>query len=226
MIRRLRIILIVLIVIAALALVFEATRPYRPDNPLDSYIDNLIGRDTDDFEDDYYKPVYIELPVGAELDGLIQITEDRKSYVSDDMTLIIPSLELNRTVQAGTTQKQLKLGPGLFEASGMPHETGANVSIAGHRSMNMFYHLDKLGSGDRIQLVYKSYIFDYVFYDSKVVLPTDWSVINEQGFDCCTLITCTPIGEANKRLVVRFKLESAEPEPAPPPPLPGVAAEG
>jgi LPXTG-site transpeptidase (sortase) family protein len=47
-----------------------------------------------------------------------------------------------------------------------------------------------------------------VFSDRKDVVPTDWSVITNQGFACCTLITCTPVRIANMRMVVRFELES------------------
>jgi len=72
----------------------------------------------------------------------------------------------------------------------------------------MFYYLDRIGAGDRIYVFYDSKIYTYVFHDRDEVLPTDWSVISEQGYDCVTLITCTPIRVADKRMVVRFILES------------------
>lgn len=205
MIFRIRIILFIFIAVAAVAVIYEATRPYRPGNLIDGYIDDLIGRDIHVADDD--QPVYIELPAGADLDGFIPITGERQDYKDGSMTLIIPSLDFSQAVSDGTSQADLKRGPGLFEASGMPGVADANVSIAGHRSHNMFYYLDRLGIDDRIQIVYGPYIYTYVFYDSTVVLPTDWKVISGQDFDCCTLITCTPIVEANKRLVVRFMLE-------------------
>jgi len=205
MIFRIRVILFILIAVAVAVLVFEATRPYRPGNLIDSYIDDLIGRDIS--VADEYHPVYIELPADADLNGFIPISEERQGYKDGDMTLIIPSLDFSQAVSDGTSQADLKRGPGLFEASGMPGVADANVSIAGHRSHNMFYYLDRLGAGDNMQIVYGSYVFTYVYYDTEVILPSDWSVISEQGFACCTLITCTPIVEANKRLVVRFMLE-------------------
>jgi hypothetical protein len=42
---RLRPLLAALIILAAAALVSELTRPYRPDNPVDDFIDRSIGRD-------------------------------------------------------------------------------------------------------------------------------------------------------------------------------------
>jgi LPXTG-site transpeptidase (sortase) family protein len=100
---------------------------------------------------------------------------------------------------------------GLFEYSNMPGEGDRNVSIAGHRSRGVFCDLDKPGEGDRAHLVYGANIYTYVFLDRNVVPPTDWSVITNQGFSCCTLVTCTPIRVADKRMIVRFELEKIEP---------------
>jgi len=209
MIRRLRMILLALIIISTIAVIFEFTRPYRPDNPIDGYIDELVGRQPVEEENAYEEfPIYIELPSDADLEGLIPVSEGRLGYDEGEMTLVIPSLDFRQTVLTGTSQAALKKGPGLFESSGMPGQPGANVSIAGHRNRETFYFLDRLGKDDRLQIIYESFIYTYVYYDRSVVLPTEWEVLSEQGFDACTLITCTPIGVADKRLVVRFILES------------------
>jgi len=206
-----RVLLYVLTTVAAMAVVFEATRPFRSDNRIDRFVDGLVDRSlADAAAENESAPVYFELPADSELDGFLVVSAERQKYNDDEMTLIIPSLDFNQAVRAGTSQAQLKIGPGLFEASGMPGEADANVSIAAHRSHGQFYYLDQLDVGDRIYIVYNSQIYTYVFYDRKDVLPSDWSVISGQGFDSCTLITCTPIIEANKRMVVRFVLESVE----------------
>jgi len=209
MIRRIRILLFVLISIVAIALIFEVTRPYRPDNPIDSFVDGVIGRRVGSagLADDGH-PEYIILPADSELEGFLPVSDGRQGYQDDEMTLVIPILDKRLPVKAGTLYSQLSEGPGLFESSGMPGEPDANVSIAGHRTRDAFYYLDRLGIGSRIELIYNSSVFTYVFYDSNIVLPSEWSVIADQGFECCTLITCTPIGVANRRLVVRFVLES------------------
>jgi len=210
MIRRVRLLLIILIIVTAGAAVFEITRPFRYDNPVDSLVDEIIGRNRNGAGvGDEEFPVYIELPSDAELDGQLQVSAERFGYANDEMTLTIPSLDFSGTVQTGTSQTALKNGPGLFESSGMPGEPGANVSIAGHRNRDTFYYLDRLKENDRVYLTYNSYVYTYVFYDRSIVLPSDWYVISGQGFEACTLITCTPIGAADKRMVVRFILESA-----------------
>jgi len=210
MIRRIRKILLILIFIVAVAVIFELTRPYRPDNPVDGFVDGMIGRSPLEDEIADESPIYIQLPADADLDGLIPVSEERLWYDSGVMTLIIPSLDFDGPVQAGTSRAALKRGPGLFESSGMPGQPGANVSIAGHRTRSAFYYLNRLRKEDRIYLIYNSFIYTYVFYDRSVVHPTQWDVISEQGFDACTLITCTPIGVADKRMVVRFILESVD----------------
>jgi len=215
MIRRVRLLLIILIIVTAGAVIFEITRPYRYDNPIDSLVDEMIGRSRagEDAGDEEF-PVYIELPSDADLNGQIQVSEERLEYVNDEMTLIVPSIGFSGAVQAGTSRAALKNGPGLFESSGIPGQPGANVSIAGHRTRDTFYYLDRVGEEDRVYIIYNSYIYTYVYYDRNIVLPSDWHVISGQGFDACTLITCTPVRVADKRLVVRFILESITEESA------------
>ena len=208
-IRRIRTILIVLIILTALAAVFEITRPYRPENQIDDIVDKLIGREILGYgEDGEDFPVYIEIPSGADIEGFKPVSEERLEYDDGVMRLIIPALDFDKVVQDGTSQAALKKGPGLFESSAMPGQQGANVSIAGHRNRENFYFLDRLKEGDRIYLIYDSNVYTYIYYDRDVVLPSRWDVISEQGFEACTLITCTPIRVADKRMVVRFKLES------------------
>jgi LPXTG-site transpeptidase (sortase) family protein len=67
------------------------------------------------------------------------------------------------------------------------------------------------GEGDRAHLVCGANIYTCVFPDRNVVLPTDRSVITNRGFSCCTLVTCTPVRIADKRMVVRFEPEKTEP---------------
>jgi LPXTG-site transpeptidase (sortase) family protein len=206
-------ILLALICLTVAVFVFEVTRPYRPDNFIDRFVDALIGRDWIESELPTVETagegdiVYVEVPADADLTGMLYISPERESYEEGEMTLIVPALDLNTTVSDGTTRQDLRRNPGLFEFSGMPGNEKRNVSIAGHRSGGVFFYLDKLAEGDWVYLIYDSRIFAYLYSDRTEVLPTDWSIIADQGFDCCTLITCTPVDLANKRMVVRFELE-------------------
>jgi LPXTG-site transpeptidase (sortase) family protein len=213
---RLRPLLAAFIALAVVALLFELTRPYRPDNFIDAFIDRLIGRDWAESELDTVETAditYVEMPADADLDGLLYITEERADYADGSMTLTVPKLNLSMAVSDGTARADLNRGPSLFEYSNMPGEGDRNVSIAGHRSHKFFYDLDKLGEGDRVYIEYGAKRYSYVYLDRKDVVPTDWSVITNQGFPVCTLITCTPVKVANMRMVVRFELENIEDAP-------------
>jgi len=211
MIQCIRGLLLALIIVVAGAVLFEISRPYRPDNPFDQLVDEVIGRHAAAIEAEDVSLVYIELPPDAAMeDGFLVVSPGRQDYKDDEMTLVVPLLNFSQTVKSATTQAAMKNAPGLFEASGMPGEPGANVSIAGHRTRGAFYYLDRIEENDRVYLIHDYNIYTYVFYDRSVVLPSEWSVISEQGFDACTLITCTPIGAGNRRMIVRFILESVE----------------
>ena len=55
--------------------------------------------------------------------------------------------------------------------------------------------------------------YSYVVRETEVVLPTEVSkVIKNDGKSWLTLITCTPLGTANKRLLVFAEQVSPDPE--------------
>lgn len=147
--------------------------------------------------------------------GKLLITADRKAYESGSMQLIIPSIEVDEPVLGDTSDATLKKGLGLYDYAQMPFEEGGNVSIAGHRNGTRngvytldwpFYPLDQLGEGDLFYLIYDGVIYQYLWDQTIVVEQDDWSVIYSQGFSCLTLTTCTPIGVADHRLIVRARL--------------------
>ena len=147
--------------------------------------------------------------------GKLVITAARKNYESGGMTLIVPAIEVEEPVLAGTDDATLRQGLGLYDYAQMPFEAGGNVSIAGHRNGTRngvytldwpFYPLDELGEGDLFYLVYDGVIYQYLWDQTIVVEEDDWSVIYCQGFSCLTLTTCTPIGVADHRLIVRARL--------------------
>ncbi len=150
---------------------------------------------------------------GLPLDGVI-VTQAREAYVSGSMRLIIPKLAVDIPILDGTSASTLLQGEGLYDYAQLPQETGGNVSIAGHRNWVRngqitddvpFYYLHLLGAGDTLYLVYEDVIYQYVWDKTSIIEPDDWSVIYPQGFSCLTLTTCTPIGVADHRYVVRAR---------------------
>jgi sortase A len=93
--------------------------------------------------------------------------------------------------------------------SGTPQR---NVYIEGHRigwpgtgSYLVFYHLNRLGSGDEIVLKDREgKAYTYRVSEVLEVNPDDvWVMGQVRGRDMVTLQTCTPIPTFQKRLIVR-----------------------
>jgi len=146
---------------------------------------------------------YEELPEDA-----LYITEGRRLYQRGKMTLIIPSIDVYTPVGESTVADGLKEMPGLYEFSQLPAPGDVNVSIAGHRDIYdmVFYCLDQIQSGDYLYLLYDGLVYRYLYQDTVIVAPDEWSVIRPQGYSCLTLTTCDPIGTALRRMIVTGEL--------------------
>lgn len=158
----------------------------------------------------------VPLPAGEENDlptDKLVITPERQKYESGQLRLKIPKLDVDTPVMNGTDNKSLKQGPGLYEYAQLPGEGNRNVSIAGHRDIygSVFYYIDKLGKDDLMYLQDDKNIYEYIYSETEIIEPDDWSVIYPQGFSCLTLTSCHPIGVSSHRIIVRAKLNSITP---------------
>lgn len=122
--------------------------------------------------------------------------------------------------QESQVQIALRRGVVKFATTADPGQAG-NVVIFGHSSGQpwapgdykfIFTNLDKLRPGDKIYVDYKGQRYIYQMSGSRVVLPEEVSVLNPTESPTLTLITCTPVGTSQKRLVVRA--EQISPKPA------------
>ena len=121
--------------------------------------------------------------------------------------ITIPTIQLRQVIVDGTDKAQLQLGPGHYIGSAMPGERG-NVAIAGHRTTwgRPFRNLDKLRRGDQIIITTPRASSMYRVVWSKVVSPSDVSVLAASATPVLTLTTCNPPYSAVSRLVVRAEL--------------------
>jgi sortase (surface protein transpeptidase) len=151
--------------------------------------------------------------------------------------LYIPRLGLDyqRVVLDGTSEDQLRQGPGHYEGTALPGEPG-NMGLAGHRvgKGSPFLDLDQLRPGDPIVVETVDSWFVYrVLGDvatgdldgdpsgipgQEIVRPTDVEVLNPtpNGPENAaptdtylTLTTCHPRYSARQRLVVHARLDGA-----------------
>lgn len=123
--------------------------------------------------------------------------------------LVIPRIGLDKFVVEGTSENDLRRGPGHYLGTALPGQPG-NVGIAGHRTTYgaPFFRLDELAPGDPVYLTDRTGR-TWVYKVSRpplVVSPGDVAVLDPTPFAQLTLTTCNPRFEATSRLVVFARL--------------------
>jgi LPXTG-site transpeptidase (sortase) family protein len=157
-----------------------------------------------------------------------QTTSDTPAadVIPSENTISIPKINVHApvvyepSIQEANVQHALQNGVVHYGNTAVPGQAG-NVAIFGHSSNDwwepgnykfVFVLLDKLSPGDRLTVDYQSRRYTYEIVGSKVVEPTDVSVLNATKAPTLTLITCTPPGTSLRRLVVTAK--QVDPNPA------------
>ncbi len=115
----------------------------------------------------------------------------------------IPKIGVDHVVVEGIGVETLKKGPGHYPGTAFPGHFG-NVVISGHRTTYgaPFYKLDELVVGDEIRLVDREGTYKYVVSESKIVAPTDLTVVTKSTESKLTLTTCHPRFSAKQRLII------------------------
>lgn len=116
----------------------------------------------------------------------------------------IPKIDVDLVVVEGTDTESLKKGPGHYEQTAYPWQDGGRVGVAGHRTTYgaPFWSLDELAPGDRIVLATEYGIFTYRVTGSRIIAPSDGSVLRPTARPTLVLTTCNPRFSAAERLVV------------------------
>ncbi len=148
------------------------------------------------------------------------------AVIPAEPTITIPKINVHApviyepSVAEANVQKALEGGVVHYGNTAEPGQSGNSV-IFGHSSNDwwepgnykfVFVLLDKLVPGDRFTVDYQSKRYTYEVTGSKVVIPTDLSVLTQTPEPTMTLITCTPPGTSWKRLVITAK--QIDPDPA------------
>ena len=152
--------------------------------------------------------------------------------VSADPKLIIPKINVDVPVIYGvgydhdSQMKAMEKGVAHFAipgANSVPGQVG-NTVLSGHSSNDLFdpgdhkfifAQLDKLQTGDTIFVNYNSVRYTYTITKKEVVKPTEVSKLTyATDKPVLTLITCTPLGTAEKRLLVTAEQVTPDPTKA------------
>jgi sortase A len=118
--------------------------------------------------------------------------------------LEISRLGLSVMVMEGTDTTTLRRAVGHITATGLPGQPG-NVGIAGHRD-SFFRPLKHVLQRDVITFTTLSGEYRYRVVSTRVVSPSDVTVLDPSGTEVLTLVTCYPfyfVGSAPDRFIVR-----------------------
>ena len=137
-----------------------------------------------------------------------------RKLLKENIVFEIPRLDIRVPVLEGTDNKALQTAAGHFEGTGSPGH--GNYCIAGHNSTiyaEVFNDLDQISIGDTLYLIdidTSRTRYTYIVTDYKIISPDDTSVLNDNGENIITVISCTDDGEF--RQVAIGKLTSSPPD--------------
>ena len=152
------------------------------------------------------------------------------AQVGPESKLIIPKINVDVPVVYGVgndhSSQMAAMSKGVAHfaipgANSVPGQIG-NTAISGHSSNDLFEagdykfvfaQLEKLQTGDTIYANYEGIRYTYTINKKEIVAPTEVSKLTyPTDKPILTLITCWPLGTANKRLLVTA--EQVTPDPA------------
>jgi sortase A len=117
--------------------------------------------------------------------------------------LRIHRLGIEVPVFEGTDSLTLNRGVGHISGTAAPGG-GGNSGIAGHRD-GFFRGLKDVALGDTVELVSAAGTVRYQVRETRIVPPSDTSVLSDRGAPTLTLVTCFPfylLGNAKERFIV------------------------
>ncbi len=127
------------------------------------------------------------------------------------------TVDIQAPVFDGVTKNVLDKGVGRHYTTAIPNPETGNVVLSGHQfypggkpGHTVFENLDELEIGDEVSIDYFGKSYTYKINDSKVVEPTEVSILEQTEKPQLTLYTCYPRYTTEKRLVYTADLISVE----------------
>lgn len=131
----------------------------------------------------------------------------------------IPRIDVTAMVVEGVGKKSLRRAAGHIPGTALPSEDEGNVGIAAHRD-SFFRGLKDIRIDDTIELTTLDGTHRYRVEWTRIVKPSDTSVLAPTDGPALTLVTCYPfyyVGSAPKRFIVRaHRIDDENGEPAGP----------
>lgn len=132
----------------------------------------------------------------------------------------IPKINVELPIYHGDGDVVLQKGAGHMPGTSLPVVSeSSHVVVSGHRGLPtaaMFTDLPELELGDTFQITALQHVLIYEVDQIQTVWPDEIDkVAIEQGKEYCTLVTCTPLGINDHRLLVRgHRIEAPKAEGA------------
>ena len=119
----------------------------------------------------------------------------------------IPAINVSMPIYHGTGEESLMAGVGHLEGTSLPVGGASSHCVltahSGMRNLSMFDDIHALEEGDLVLLHTMNQTLAYRVVGSEVVWPDEVeSLAIEPGADKLTLVTCTPYGVNDHRLLV------------------------
>lgn len=122
----------------------------------------------------------------------------------------IPAIGVDAVMVAGTSEKSLKKGPGVWRSAATPGSPG-NAMVAAHRTTygSVFARINELKYGDTIVVdVPKQPRAVYEVRGRAIVTPKNVAVTKQTGGVRLTLASCHPLNSDRFRMVVQAEMVS------------------
>lgn len=169
-------------------------------------------KEAEDISDDEFEALFETARDFNEnlFNGILKSDEARCLNRGDDGLMCyvdVPLINVYLPVYYGTSEEVLKKGCGYIENTSLP-VGGVNTHsvIAGHTGLptaDIFTRLDEVGEGDVFYIHILGEILAYKIDKISTVLPDETEMVNiVPGEDRVTLLTCTPYGVNDHRLLV------------------------
>jgi sortase A len=115
----------------------------------------------------------------------------------------IPGINVDAPVVQGDGWEQLKKGVAQHLGTPNPGQEG-NIVLSAHNDIygEIFRDLDQLEPGDVVTLYTNQRLYKYVVSETKIVEPTEVSVMSPTTAPVLTLISCYPYLVDDQRFVV------------------------
>ena len=213
--RRLPLAVMFLILVVGLAVLLYPTASnlisqYTAHTEIYTYNTAVNKLDTTEIDNLYKQAVdYNRALAEGNSEVLSAVSYEKLLSVTDAIGYVdIPKLSIYLPIYHGTEEEALKNGVGHMSGTSLPvGGTDTHSILAAHTGLptaELFTSIDRLVTGDVFYIHVLGEILAYKVDQIKVVLPEELDDIQiVSGEDYVTLLTCTPYGINDHRLLVR-----------------------